>query len=167
MLAWLKQQPDANSAQTDIRALQAELNQADAYRERDFILPFLRPGLLGAAVQLQRLAFEHSKPDAQRESGYQQRDEPMIEGGLKQLQRRFDPVVEKATLRFALQRYFALPQAQRVAEFDAVFGSTIDEAAQRVDASGDAGPQVAAVGRVAVGRGGCGAERMDHRGLVT
>ncbi len=134
MLTWLSKQPKATSALAGIAALQAQLNQADARRERDFILPFLRPGLLGAAVQLQRLAFEHSKPDAQRESGYQQRDEPMIEGGLKQLQRRFDPAVEKAMLRFALQRYFALPQTQRVAEFDAVFGSTIDEAAQRVDA---------------------------------
>ena len=134
MLAWLGKQSNAKTELAGIAALQAQLNQADAQRERDFILPFLRPGLLGAAVQLQRLAHERSKPDAQRESGYQQRDEPMIEGGLKQLQRRFDPVVEKATLHFALQRYFALPQVQRVPEFDAVFGANAAEAGRRVDA---------------------------------
>jgi hypothetical protein len=134
MLVWLGKQANAKPELAGIAALQAQLNQADAQRERDFILPFLRPGLLGAAVQLQRLAHEHGKPDAQRESGYQQRDTAMIEGGLKQLQRRFDPVVEKATLHFVLQRYFALPQAQRVPEFDAVFGANAVDAAQRVDA---------------------------------
>ena len=134
MLAWLAKQPGAKAKLAGIRAMQAELDADDANRERDFILPFLRPGLLGAATQLQRLALERGKPDAQRETGYQQRDEALIEGGLKQLQRRYDPEVEKATLRYALKRYFALPQAQRVPEFDAVFGTSEAEAAQRLDA---------------------------------
>lgn len=134
MLAWLGKQPGSKAALAGIRAMQAELDADDANRERDFILPFLRPGLLGSAVTLQRLALERGKPDAQRETGYQQRDEALIEGGLKQLQRRYDPEVEKATLRYALKRYFALPQAQRVAEFDSVFGASEAEAAQRLDA---------------------------------
>ena len=133
MLAWLSKQSNSKQAQAGIRAMQQQLDAGEANRARDFVLPFLRPGLLGAAVQLQRLALERGKPDAQRETGYQQRDEPMIEGGLKQLQRRFDPEVEKATLRYALKRYFALPKAQRVAEFDAVFGANEAEAAQRLD----------------------------------
>ena len=134
MLAWLAKQPGAKQALAGIRALQQQLDAGQANRERDFILPFLRPGLLGSAVQLQRLALERGKPDAQREAGYQQRDEALIEGGLKQLQRRYDPEVEKATLRYALKRYFALPPAQRLPEFDAVFGSNEAEAAQRLDA---------------------------------
>ncbi len=134
MLAWLARQPDAKARQAEILTLQARLDAAEGNRERDFILPFLRPGLLGAAVTLQRLAYEHGKPDAQRDSGYQLRDEAMIEGGLKQLQRRYDPEVEKASLRFALERYFALPTAQRVPEFDAVFGSNMAEATTRLDA---------------------------------
>ena len=134
MLAWLSGQAEAKAMLADIRALQMQLDAAEAGRERDFVLPFLRPGLLGAAVQLQRLALERGKPDAQRESGYQQRDEAMIEGGLKQLQRRYDPEVEKAVLRFALARYFALPVAQRVPEFDSVFGKDMAEASARLDA---------------------------------
>jgi hypothetical protein len=134
MLAWLGKQPGAKAKLAGIRAMQAELDLDDANRERDFILPFLRPGMLGAAVQLQRLALERGKPDAQRETGFQQRDEALIEGGLKQLQRRYDPEVEKAALRYALKRYFALPAGQRVAEFDAVFGTSEAEAAQRLDA---------------------------------
>ena len=136
MLAWLAlaKMSDGANLQSDVRAMQAQLDAGQATRERDFILPFLRPGLLGAAVQLQRLALERGKPDAQRESGYQQRDEALVEGAMKQLQRRYDPEVEKATLRFALKRYYALPAAQRVPEFDAVFGANEAESSKRVDA---------------------------------
>ena len=134
MLAWLARQPGSATALADIRAMQALLDAEQAQRERDFILPFLRPGLLGAAVQLQRLALERAKPDALREGGYQQRDEALIEGNLRQLQRRYDPEVEKAMLRHALKRYFALPAAQRVPEVDAVFGTSEAQAAQRLDA---------------------------------
>ena len=134
MLAWLARQPGAAAAQADIRAMQGHLDAGQANRERDLLLPFLRPGLLGAAINLQRLALERGKPDAQRESGYQQRDEALIEAGQKQLQKRYDPEVEKATLRYALKRYFALPAAQRLAEFDAVFGNNEAEAAKRLDA---------------------------------
>ena len=83
MLAWLARQPGSEAALADIRAMQALLAEAQALRERDFLLPFLRPGLLGSAITLQRLALERGKPDAQRESGYQQRDMALIEGGLK------------------------------------------------------------------------------------
>ena len=134
MLAWLAKQPDAMTQQADIRALQALLDAGQATRERDFLLPFLRTGLIGSASTLQRLALERGKPDAQRESGYQQRDEALIEGSLKQLQKRYHPDVEKAVLMFALRPYFALPVALRVAEFDAVFGSNEAEAKSRLDA---------------------------------
>ena len=134
MQAWLAKQPDAEALQADIRAMQAQLDAGQAMRERDFILGYLRTGLLGSAISLQRLALERGKPDAQRESGYQQRDEALLEAGLKQLQRRYHPDVEKAVLMFALQRYFALPAAQRIAEFDAVFGKDESEAKARLDA---------------------------------
>ena len=134
MLAWLAKQPDAAATQADIRAVQVQLDEARATRERDFVMGFLRTGLLGSAVSLHRLALERGKPDAQRESGYQQRDEALIEAGLKQLQKRYHPDVEKALLAYALQRYFALPAGQRVAEFDAVFGSNASEAKARLDA---------------------------------
>ncbi len=133
MLAWLAKQPNAATLQADIRAMQAQLDASQATRERDFLLPFLRPGLLGSAVSLRRLAMERGKPDARRESGFQLRDEVLIEGGLKQLQRRYDPEVEKATLRYALKRYYALPAAQRVAEFDAAFGASEAIASANLD----------------------------------
>jgi hypothetical protein len=80
------------------------------------------------------LAHERAKPDAARESGYQQRDEALITGQLKQVQRRFDPAVEKALLTQLLTQYQALPAAQHMPELDAVFGRTADELRARLDA---------------------------------
>ena len=134
MLAWLARQGDAAAAKADIDAMQAQLDAAQATRERDAVLPYLRGGLLGAASTVQRLALERGKPDAQREPGYQQRDGALIEAGLKQLQKRYDPDVEKATLLHALGRYYALPATQRVPEVETVFGANPDEARTRLDA---------------------------------
>jgi hypothetical protein len=136
MLAWLDKQDDAGAGRDDIRAVQAVLDAARATRERDQLLAAMRSQtqLLRAALTLQRLAIERGKPDAQRESGYQQRDEALIEGMLKQVQRRHDPAVEKALLADLLRQYLALPQTQRVAEFDAVFGATPEAMPARLDA---------------------------------
>src|SRR3546814_18549662 len=78
--------------------------------------------LLGSAYRLQRLALERGKPDAERETGYQQRDEVRIEAALKQVQRRYDARVEKAIMTELLRRYRALPADQHLAQLDAVFG---------------------------------------------
>ncbi len=110
--------------QGDIRALLATLSQGAAVGERDLLLDTMaaQSQLLRSALTLERLRIESAKPDAERESGFQQRDQALIEGVLKQVQRRYDPAVEKALLAALLVRYQQLPDAQRVAEFDAAFG---------------------------------------------
>ena len=129
MLAWLAKQPGAGAVRADIDAAQALIGRSHANRERDqlFGLMLSQTQLLKSAMQLQRLAVERGKPDAQRERGYQQRDEALIEASLKQVQRRYDPVVEQALLAELLTRYRKLPADQRIAELDALFGK--DEAA--------------------------------------
>jgi hypothetical protein len=129
MLAWLAKQPGAGAVRADIDAAQALVGQSHANRERDqlFGLMLSQTQLLKSAMQLQRLAVERGKPDAQRERGYQQRDEALIEASLKQVQRRYDPVVEQALLAELLARYRKLPADQRIAELDALSGK--DEAA--------------------------------------
>src|SRR5690606_36580949 len=95
-----------------------------ATRERDQILNFgLNFGLLGAAKDIVRLAAEREKPDAERESGYQARDEARLEAGLRQLEKRMDPGVDRILMRYWLQRHAALPAAQRLPEIDAWFGA--------------------------------------------
>src|SRR3546814_8866569 len=46
-------------------------------------------GLAGVAVQLYRNAIEQAKPDAERESGFQDRDAPRMEGRLKSMDKRY------------------------------------------------------------------------------
>ncbi|GAA5080912.1 S46 family peptidase [Lysobacter panacisoli] len=136
MFAWLEKQPDAATTKTDIAAAQTVLDAGVAMRERDQLLGLIQSQtqLLRAALTVQRLARERGKPDAQRESGYQQRDEVLITGQLKQVQRRFAPDVEKALLTELVTQYQALPAAQHVAEFDAVFGTTPAQLKQKLDA---------------------------------
>ncbi|HVI26354.1 MAG TPA: S46 family peptidase [Xanthomonadaceae bacterium] len=136
MLAWLAKQPDAATTRADIAAAQEVLDAAEATRERDQLLANIeaRTQLLRAAITVQRLAHERGKPDAQRERGYQQRDEALIEAGLKQIQRRYDPAVEKAILTDLLRQYQALPAAQHVPEFDRVFGITPEQLRAKLDA---------------------------------
>ncbi|MEJ7746207.1 MAG: S46 family peptidase [Luteimonas sp.] len=136
LLAWLGKQSDAATTQADIRAAQSVLDAGRGTRERDQLFGLMRSQtqLLRSALTLQRLAAERGKPDAQRESGYQQRDEALIEGATKQVQRRYEPSIEKAVLVDVLTRYRALPAAQRIAEVDAVFGNDAAAAMRAIDA---------------------------------
>lgn len=136
MLVWLGKQSNARKTQADITRLQQLLSAASATRERNQLFDMLtaRTQLLNSAVVLQRLAVERGKPDAARESGYQQRDEALIEGRLKQVQRRYDPAVEKAILADLLKRYYALSTSQRIAEVDAVFGAGAAASVKVLDA---------------------------------
>jgi hypothetical protein len=126
MLAWLDKQPDARTLRPEIDAGAKLIAEGSATRERDLLFALMQSQtqLMRSALTLQRLAHERAKPDAEREAGYQQRDEDLIAGMLKQVQRRFDPMVEKRLLTALLARYQQLPDAQRVPEFDAAFGRT-------------------------------------------
>jgi len=136
MLAWLSKQVDAKATRADIDAARAVIAESHATRERDQLFATMRSQtqLLKSAMQLQRLATERGKPDPQRESGYQQRDEALIEAALKQAQRRYDPAVEKAVLAELLARYRKLPATQHIAELDAVFGNDEAQAKAALDA---------------------------------
>jgi len=86
-----------------------------------------RTQLLRAALLLARLQIEQVKPDAEREPGYQHRDQIQIEAFLHQIQRRYSANAEKALLGMLLARYQALPDELRLPEYDAVFGRTREE----------------------------------------
>ena len=136
MLAWLDRQPDAKATRADIDAARAVITEAQATRERDQLFTQIQnqPQLLKAALTLQRWANERRSPDAERESGWQQRDANLREGQLRQVQRRYAARVERALLATLLDRYHALPAEQRIAEVDAVFGANAAETAVRLDA---------------------------------
>ena len=120
----------------DIDALAASIAGGSAMRERELLLSLFgsQSQLMRAAITLERLRVESAKPDAERESGYQARDHALIEGVLKQVQRRYAPEVEKALLTALLTRYQQLPDAQRLPGFDAAFGRTPAALKQALDA---------------------------------
>ncbi len=141
VLGWLQAQGEAGKPALAAHATLVKLvEDAKLTQERDLVLgSFNRSGVLGTAVNLYRLAIEKQKPDAERESGYQQRDLPVIEGGLKQMERRYVPAMDRQLQQYWLDRYVALPAAQHVAAVDGWLGGSnkaaADKALARLDGS--------------------------------
>lgn len=136
MLAWLSKQPDNKREQADIAQAGKLLAAGKDLRDRDLLLALInmQSQLMRAAWMIERLDIERAKPDADRETGYQQRDEELLASQLRQISRRYDASVEKSLLKTLLTRYQQLPSAQHVPEFDEVFGRTPAELANALDA---------------------------------
>jgi len=124
-----------------ITELELLLEQQSKTQDRDFYYDFpsrvvfqsatggntlattaLRPQLLGVAKNLYRLSLERQKPNAERELGYQERDEVRILGGLAIIDRRFDASLDQAIWLYRIGRYHQLDSSQRVPSFDKYFG---------------------------------------------
>ena len=125
VLAWLAKQGKKGEAALAAHDRLVTLGEeARANRERDLVFGQLRnTGAIGAATQLYRLSIEKQKPDAQREQGYQQRDLPSFEGGLKQMEKRYQPKMDRELQAYWLREYVKLPASQRVAAVDAWLGA--------------------------------------------
>ncbi len=122
MESWLKRQGGAENVAlvADIGKLSQQIADNQVNRERDLAISLVnRASMFNTAVRLTHLAKERPKADLARDAGYQERDWVRIEGGLKQMDRRFDPGVDQQFMVYGLQRYVALPQAQRLPALDA------------------------------------------------
>ncbi|HEX7873430.1 MAG TPA: S46 family peptidase [Sphingobium sp.] len=82
-----------------------------------------RAQLLSSARQLYRWAKERAKPDAARESGYQDRDRRPTLDRLTQVERRFLPAIDRQLFEAALAEYRQLPEADRDAKFEAALNT--------------------------------------------
>ncbi|HEX8579117.1 MAG TPA: S46 family peptidase [Allosphingosinicella sp.] len=98
-------------------ALVAEANQSALDTVRMGTLS--RAQLLGAARNLYRWSKERAKPDASRESGYQDRDRLPTEQRLTAIERRYVPKVDRVLLEQALAEYRKAPAARRDAALEA------------------------------------------------
>ncbi|MEO0574436.1 MAG: S46 family peptidase [Pseudomonadota bacterium] len=122
---WVAEQKNDPGYADAIKALDALSEEsAEASRQLFWYDNVTRPQLLDAAARLYRLANEREKPDADRRTGFQQRDMQRFEQRLQALERRFDPVVDKAEWLVFLEGYLAQPAAQRVPAFDLAMGLT-------------------------------------------
>ena len=108
----------------DAKALQAAIDAEQAASDKVLIERYLSRAtqLYPAAGVLYRNAVERAKPDAERESGYQQRDQPSIKEGLQAVDRRFDPAVEAAIVAYLLGEYSKLPADKQNKALHAAFG---------------------------------------------
>jgi hypothetical protein len=136
MFTWLAAQGEEKMLRPRIDQAMALIAQDKEVRERDLLIGLLsrQTQLMRGAINVDRLAIERQKPDAEREKDYQERDEELIQSQLKQIQRRYDPRVEKALITSLLTRYQKLPAAQHIAEVDKVFGTTPVALAKALDA---------------------------------
>jgi hypothetical protein len=75
--------------------------------------------ILSASHQVYRWSLEQSRPDAERDPGYQERDRADVEASLAQVPRVFVPGAERLIVGKTLEWYDALPAAQRVPALDA------------------------------------------------
>ena len=114
VLDWLHAQADKGKPALEAHEkLVAQAADARATRERDLVVSrFDNTGVVDVALSLYRRAIEHEKPDAEREAGYQDRDDASIEGAMRQMERRYVPEMDRQLQRYWLQQYVALPEAQ-------------------------------------------------------
>jgi hypothetical protein len=121
--AWVNASP-ARKAEFGASIDQAEklIAQRDADAKRDFFLGYSSPRFLGSARTLYRLANERTKPDAERKSGFQERDLPRLDAVIAGQDRTYDEKVDKALVMNFLKQYLAQPQAEHNAAFDAALG---------------------------------------------
>ena len=126
---WTTKNSSGNDFASAIAALD-ELSQesADATRNLFAYSNVNRPRLLTAAKRLYRLSKEKQKPDAERESGYQERDMTFFTERLQAIERRYDATVDKAEWLLFINRYLEQPKELRVAAFDKAMnlGDTVD-----------------------------------------
>ncbi|MFS2003612.1 S46 family peptidase [Duganella sp. CT11-25] len=117
--AWYGKQ--AGVSKTMLAELDAMIAADIALSDEEFGYSVAATGdLLKSGATLYRLAQESAKPDAERESGYQQRDLAFIKARLNRLEQSYVGSVDQARFTGALQRYAALPKSMHVTALDAL-----------------------------------------------
>ena len=108
--AWFNQPANQKGASKTLLAdLDAVIAADMALSEEEFAYSVAaNSDLLKSARTLYRLALEQQKPNAQRESGYQERDLSFIKARLTRLEQSFVPSVDEARFAASLQRYAKL-----------------------------------------------------------
>ncbi|MGF6273126.1 hypothetical protein ABIB38_001484 [Massilia sp. UYP11] len=117
--AWQKAHADGNAGL--LSELDAVIAQDMALQRQEAAwLEATHSDLLKSARTLYRLALERGKPDAERESGYQERDLGFIKARLTRLEQSFVPGVDQARYAAALARYARIDAEVRPQGLDAL-----------------------------------------------
>ncbi|MFC0445640.1 S46 family peptidase [Pseudidiomarina halophila] len=106
----------------DLQAIERLLAERHESEREDYYRSLATPRLLGMAAVLYKLSQEQTKPDAEREAGYQERDLPRFKAYVAGLDRSFDASVEMALDFYNLKNYLQVPTEQRDSVFDEALG---------------------------------------------
>ncbi len=104
---------------------QEKTREADTALEREMLLP----RLLFAAYRIARMAEERQKPDAERDPGYQERNINKLKDELKALPASFNPKLDRAFLKLALERDQKRDAAHRTPALELIVGKDPTDAA--------------------------------------
>lgn len=122
--AWFKQH-QGSASPTMLADLDAVIAADMALSEEEYAWSVAtHSDLLGSARTLYKLALEHQKPDAKRDSGYQERDLSFIKARLTRLEQSFVASVDEARYASALQRYRKLAARMHPPSLDALLPDT-------------------------------------------
>lgn len=121
--SWVNANP-ARKAQyaADIENAEKLIAERDANAKKGFFLGYAQPKFLSSARSLYRLANERTKPDAERKTGFQERDLSRWNSVVAGQDRTYDEKVDKALVLHFLTKYNAQPANEHDAAFDAALG---------------------------------------------
>ena len=121
--AWVNASPARRAEYgADIEAAEKLIAQRDAEAKRDFFMSYSTPRFLNSARTMLRLANERTKPDAERKSGYQDRDLPRLNSVIAGQDKTYDDKVDKALVLNFLKQYDAQPAGEHDVAFDNALG---------------------------------------------
>ena len=133
--AWIAADPSRSGFAEAITALDALAAESATESQRNFWYNnATRSTMLSTAQNLYRWSLERQKPDAEREGGYQDRDETFFKQRLQQIDRRYEASVDKAIWLLFLGYYQDADPALRVSAFDTALGLAPDMGADAVEA---------------------------------
>ncbi|MFG6414918.1 S46 family peptidase [Roseateles sp. DC23W] len=108
--AWVNSSPQRQARYgADLAAAERLIAERQATARAEHLMSFMVPALLNSARQLYQIAQERAKPDAERKSGYQERDLPRLKAGQQSLERRYDEPTDKRLAAHFLAQYLAQP----------------------------------------------------------
>ena len=142
LAAWIAADPRRQKTYGDVLpALDAVQAEKAKTRDRDATLMDLLgngSSLLPAAHTLYELSLERPKKDLDREAEYQERNWSRIREAQDRLQRSYDPLADRALLRYILGEASQLPAGQRIEPLDRETGFTSGmsetDAGRKIDA---------------------------------
>lgn len=139
--AWAQGKPQHQEALAARQGLNDVLQDRLKTWDRDFLFGVVSPEggvpkALWLSATLARLSIERQKPDLEREPWFMERNLAKLREKLEREQKEIDVPADKRVVASFVRRALALPEGQRIAALDRVFGTSATPAA--IDAKLDA-----------------------------